>query len=62
MRIKTYNQQAIGDKANSGELEYQQIRDEYIALMENEFDFTTSGTKYTPDVVWDIIGRVQSRL
>lgn len=56
MKIKSCNQQAIDDEPNVRELDYQQIRDEYIALMENEFDFTTSGTKCTPDVVWDVIG------
>jgi len=47
MKIKTYNQEAIGNKANGSELDYHQIRDEYIVLMENEFDFATSGTKCT---------------
>ena len=37
-------------------LDYQQVRDEYLSMMNEEIKLTTSSTKCEAEMVWDILG------
>jgi putative transposase len=41
---------------HTGQVDYQQVRDEYLSMMNEQVEMVTDNTKCSADMVWDILG------